>query len=588
MIGKESAPSPKDSSDATQTVIGKRKYPEWLLPVGLFAIPLLLFAIYFKVMFAGLINPDAMDFAQLARNLGAGRGFTTYVLRPLALEGRIDPARLPDMTHGPLYPFILAVTFGVLGAKDSVAACISGFFYVITVPVVYFFGKRLFNPTVAIASAALFTLNPLVLDYAVSGLHVTLYIFLSSSLFLTLYHLAAQAKQNSEASVDRINGKLLSLAGIISGALYLTDSAFFWIIPALIGAVALVHPLHRAKAALSFTASALIVMTPWMLRNGLTTGNPVFGLKGAEVWMNTQVYPGSSGYRMFSGEFVPDINLFNSILRKAMLGFNQILRTLPTITIAWALAFFLPSLLFQFKDKSAENVRRIALACFAALTLEMLFFSVQLPLFVGIINVFMMFALAYVQHLIQQARLYRIGAASFVGLLALTVIYPLINDMFLKDRPQPLRLSPTARDLGKMMAPGEICISDQPWVTAWYANRPSAWIPAKDEKMAELRKRLPQTHWLYLTEQTKSFSPSWEYVYSSLNRWNAACIIADVQKSPRPSEIVIDGNGQPLPEALSGFSSVAVPPVSNFPTGVVMAKMNTASAQNVVIPVSDH
>ena len=210
---------------------------------------------------------------------------------------------------------------------------------------------------------------------------------------------------------------------------------------------------------------------------------------------------------------------------------NQILRMLPAISISWVLAFFLPSLLFKFKDKSSESVRRISLACFFALVVEMFFFSVQLPLFVGLMSVFMMFALAYIQHLIQQARINKFGTFSIVSLLVLTVVYPLFHDMVLKDRPQPLRLSPAARELGKRMAPGEVCVSDQPWITAWYADRPTAWIPARDEKMGELRNRIPQANWLFLTEQSKKFSPSWEYVYSNFYRWSIACMIADVQKT---------------------------------------------------------
>ena len=345
------------------------------------------------------------------------------------------------------------------------------------------------------------------------------------------------------------------------------------------------HPVKKIPAAGWFSLPLLVLICPWMLRNGLVSGNPVFGLKGAEVWMNTQIYPGSSGYRLFSNELVPDSNLFTSILRKGMIGINQILRMLPAISISWVLAFFLPSLLFQFKDKSSELVRRVSLACFFALVVEMFFFSVQLPLFVGLMSVFMMFALAYIQHLIVQARLNKIGTVSVVSLLALTVVYPLFHDMVLKDRPQPLRLSPAARELGRRMSPGEVCISDQPWVTAWYADRPSAWIPARDEKVGELRKRITQSHWLFLTEQTKTFSPSWEYVYTNFYRWNISYMMADVQKTKKPADIIIDGNGQPLVEALHGFTSA--PPVPNLAPGVVMARANVASAQNGVFPVSE-
>ena len=41
------------------------------------------------------------------------------------VEGAI---RQPDVTHGPLYPFVLALAMGALGAKDSVVAGVSGVF----------------------------------------------------------------------------------------------------------------------------------------------------------------------------------------------------------------------------------------------------------------------------------------------------------------------------------------------------------------------------------------------------------------------------------------------------------------------------
>ena len=580
MQGEETTvPFDGGADNSEQPLVGRRNPYRWLTPVCLILIPLLIFTLYFKVMSVGLTNPDAMDFAQVARNLGAGRGFTTYILRPLALEGKINPARLPDMTHGPLYPFLLAISFAALGAKDTVAVGMSGIFYLLTVPLVYLFGKRLFNTVVAIGAASLFALNPLVLDYAVSGLHITLYIFLITGLFYVLYLLSAHAKQQAGALKNQISKPLIAIAGVLTGLLYLTDPAFFWIIPVIIGAVVIIHPVQKPSAALWISVPILVLISPWMLRNALTAGNPVFGLKGAEVWMNTAIYPGSTGYRLFSSELVPDSNLFTSILRKGLIGMNQILRMLPAISISWVLAFFLPSLLFKFKDKSSESVRRISLACFLALVIEMFFFSVQLPLFVGLMSVFMMFALAYIQHLIQQARLNKFGTFSIVSLLVLTVVYPLFHDMVLKDHPQPLRLSPAARELGKRMSPGEVCVSDQPWVYAWYADRPSAWIPARDEKMAELRNKIPQANWLFLTEQSKTFSPSWEYVYSNFYRWSLAYMIADVQKTKKPADIIIDGNGQPLVEALHGFTSV--PPVPNLPPGVVMVHVNPA-AQNPI------
>src|SRR5262245_15014185 len=50
-----------------------------LIFAAIFGPPLLLFA-YYRLMFPGLVNSDAMDFAQIGRNLSQGRGFVTYIL----------------------------------------------------------------------------------------------------------------------------------------------------------------------------------------------------------------------------------------------------------------------------------------------------------------------------------------------------------------------------------------------------------------------------------------------------------------------------------------------------------------------------
>src|SRR5262245_11166229 len=112
------------------------------LALTLLAGALLLF-LYYHAQFPGLKNPDALDFAQLGRNLSAGRGFVTSILRPLALTHGGNALAQPDVTHGPLYPFLLALAFGAFGARDGVVAFISGLFYLLTIPVIYRLGARL-------------------------------------------------------------------------------------------------------------------------------------------------------------------------------------------------------------------------------------------------------------------------------------------------------------------------------------------------------------------------------------------------------------------------------------------------------------
>src|SRR5689334_17775228 len=174
-----------------------------MLILLLITIPPLLLVLYCRVMFPGLTNPDAMDFAQLGRNLSSGQGFVTHMLRPLALEHGPNILHQPEVTHGPLYPFILALAFGIFGSKDAVVAGVSGIFYLLTIPVLYILSVRLFNRAVGILTALIFIGNALMLEYASSGLHITLYIFLATCLFLTVSHFAPPTLEASPSKNAR-------------------------------------------------------------------------------------------------------------------------------------------------------------------------------------------------------------------------------------------------------------------------------------------------------------------------------------------------------------------------------------------------
>jgi hypothetical protein len=77
---------------------------------------------YTAAQFNGLRHPEAMDQAQVARNLARGEGFTTQFIRPLSLwrlaerssarDAMVD--HHPDITHPPAYPALLGALFCIM------------------------------------------------------------------------------------------------------------------------------------------------------------------------------------------------------------------------------------------------------------------------------------------------------------------------------------------------------------------------------------------------------------------------------------------------------------------------------------------
>lgn len=538
-----------------------------LLTACAIIFPIVLLRLYYGLMFPGLTNADALDFAQIGRNLAEGRGFSTSLIRPLTLPLGADLLHQPDTTHGPLYPFCLALGFGIFGVKDSTVSLVSGVFFLLTIPLVYLLGCRVGNRTVGRLAAIVFAANALNLEYAVSGLHISLYIFLTTALFLTLHRLASFAYDPDTSRDVGLPKGTYALAGLLTGLLYLTDPVFFWLIPvAFFVVVVLPHPKRGVGIAL-FVLPLLLTAGMWMLRNGMVADNPFFGTRGSEVWMNTPIYPGNTAYRMLPEEFVPGVTLLHAVIRKMFLNASQILLMFPQINASWMLAFFLPSLLFRFPSPASNLVRNALLIAFLALFFGMMLFGLQMPLFAGVVPSMLTFAAAYLLHRLQEAQPDRHARIMLTGLVTFLIACPLLTDLLVAERTPSIRSIETAKWLGQTAARNEAVFSDQPWIVAWYANRPAVWLPATDKKTADIRAKYPQIRWLFLTEQSRTYSEGWRYVYDALYRWSSATAQAKEKKLPLPTGMTIAGTGLPLMQALGGFS--AVPPVQTYPAAVV-------------------
>lgn len=549
--------------------IRRKSSKSWILIPLLLLGPIILFSIYFKVLNSGLTSPEALDFAQVGRNLGSGKGFSTYIIRPLAMRGDYNVLRQPDTMHGPLYPFMLALAFGIFGAKDAVVSLTAGLFYVLTIPMVYLLGKLLFNPLIGILGAIAFAVNSLYLSMALSGMHITLFVFLSTSLFLVLHSLYRAQQEMTEATGAKLNKGTLFLSAALTGALYLTDPVFFWITLAMTGSLFWMFRKQWSEVGIWYALPLLILIMPWMVRNGMLSGNPIFGLRGAEVWMNTSAYPGNYAYRLFPSEMTPEGGLFGAILRKGLLNAGQILQTFLLMPGNWLLAFLLPALFFRLQDKAQSRMRGVVLLCFLALCLEIVLFTTQTPLFLCIVPALLLFALAYVQHLVEESKLDRFSTSAIAAVLGIMLIYPLFSDIALIGKEAKSPMVSAALTLKSISKEGDVCISDQPWLPAWYADRPSVWIPVSDKKTEEFRIHVTGVRWLFLTDQSRNFSPLWSYIYNTFTQWNFEYVEKQSQGKPKPAGIVIGGKGQPLIEALQGFKSVE--PRQGLPLNIVIA-----------------
>lgn len=550
---------------------GEVRIRTWLTAIGLLVSPFLFLGLYYKTTFGGLVNPDALDYAQLGRNLSAGHGFVTYVLRPLALSHGTNALQQPDITHGPLYPFFLALAFGVLHPSDHVVAGVSAVFYLLTVPMIYLLGARMFSTAIGVLSALIFACNGLMLQYACSGLPLTLEIFLMTSLLLVVYRMTSQRFDNEDSKAGPSSGSLI-LAGILSGFLYLTDPIFVWVLPVIAGLVLWIFGSRRWQSLAVFAVPVCVLCIPWMVRNSMLTGNPVFGLRGMDIWAFTpHYYPGDQVYTIMPDDLSPGKDAFMAVVMKVFSGLGDVIQQTPQIAASWVLAFFLPSLFFRFADKAVNTVRAAALLCLGAIVVGLLpmDLALHMPVLTCLMPTLLIFSVAYVTYLVQQARLTRKGAALTFCIIAVAAIYPMIDMMFLSGvRPGALKEEASAMSLKQLTQKDDVSFSDQPWIVAWYADRPSVWIPHDDSQVAAIQKDY-SVRWLFITENARALSPAWEYLQANFEKWNMVWQMHQGSgQAPVPS-IRINANKQvPLFDALQGFTSVPPPPDAS-PTAVI-------------------
>lgn len=407
-----SAPRP---ADAPGRLPNAQRSQTLLWGVAWALATLALAAYAYKRLFAGdLVDPDAMDFAQIARNWGSGHGYSTSIFRPLALSGFVAPATpdavtVPDISRPPLYPFLLTVAFAAHGGHGggTVAALTSLLFFLASAVAVFFLARRLFpqegQPWLALLSAGLYVLGGGALGYAVSGLPVTLATLNLTLLLITLHW-------SHEVGGRAVPPARCFVVGMVLGLCYLTQySLLLLVVPTLVYIYASRASSRAGLGVLAGAVGFFVITGPWLVRNALVShGNPFFTLLLYGLMANTPDYPGPTTiYR----SAVPTIGLFSyffshlsEMVRKAgqNLYFYQthLLDVFSVFIIAPALA----ALLWRFPDPRVGVLRGYIAVCVLLLVVVTVFFAPSMQILAPFAPVLCVLACGFVFGLLSQQK----------------------------------------------------------------------------------------------------------------------------------------------------------------------------------------
>ncbi|MCC7161294.1 MAG: hypothetical protein IT331_02280 [Anaerolineae bacterium] len=286
----------------------------FVIAFGFAFAALCIFALNFFVLNGGMPAwwPDTYEYAVAAKNVSEGRGLVTtasYVLDTFLLRDFGVPQ--PYVHHDTGLPLWMGFVMYFFGSDAEGVGWTGGISYILTVPLTFLLGMRLYNKAIGVLAALLALINIQLITYSVTGLSEMPYAFFMTLFLLTLY-------------VAR-NRWMLLLAGALFGWLWVfrsnTIAALPWVLlfvalaplaaRSLFGRhVRLFQIIYLARRDIflrltPFLLGMLLVVTPNFVRAYQTLGNPLYNINSMYALVfNTDAFAGKT--KEFLSDVAPD------------------------------------------------------------------------------------------------------------------------------------------------------------------------------------------------------------------------------------------------------------------------------------------
>lgn len=458
--------------------------------------------------FQGLRHPEAMDHAQVARNLSLGRGFQTRVIRPLGLwqvrrhyENRTGQ-RIPLETlttlalHSretltpPVYPVLVSLPFRALRGVFQQAFIVPADPYrpggfkpelLVLVPIglictllsailVFRIARRLLDRRAAWLAFILILMTNAMWANAVSGRNIA---FLGLVFTATLFLMIVAETLHAERRRGFLKWGCLTAAAFLAGVGFLTRYSYGLVMLPLLGWGILGFPGRRAHVPLWMTLIFLGLAVPWCAWIWRGTGNP-FGLAPYQVFLDLGAHPEDFVLRTLM--FDPATVTLSQVARKVLTNAREFLTgRLLLIGGSFVASIFVLSLLHRYRRPA---LRRLYATAWAALLLFAMAECFTRPaddgLLLVVFPVMTLFAAAFYFVMLD-----RMGITLQVVRAVITVFFVAVNAAVLALTlilprtaiPYPPYWPPVIRFLGETLQPGEAMMADIPEGVAWYGDR---------------------------------------------------------------------------------------------------------------------
>ena len=488
---------------------------------GVFVFVALGLSVFFLMnQFRGLPVSQAMDQAQIGREILRGHGWETQIIRPLAIGDLLRHGKDPktavwrDTYNAPVPPLLDAAAMWVpfingwtfsgsnpVYPSDRAIACMGVIFFLASVVVLYFIGIELFDRRLATIACGLVLICDMMWRYSLSGLPQMALLLM---LHLNVYALL-RAVRARYVSLPHLGWVAAVGAGF--GVMALTHAlSIFIFVPVLVFSALFLKP--RGWAGVLMLGIFLLIYVPWLVRNAMVCGD-FRGMAGYAA-LDGIVRPEAGHMRRFAVDLGGTSgNYFAANFRVNLVA--QVNRIVEYMGWSFVAPVALLSVLHAFRRPVTALFRWVLFSMWASAVCGMAIFGMKEEhgfaadqFYLLFVPLFICYGMAYI--LVQWDRriglgfilpqwserssVHRFLRSSLIAVIFLVSGIPLTGSLLFDKAglliEWPPYIPPYIAKLKTWFGPKEIIGSDMPWAVAWYADRRSLWLPYDPQDLFDL------------------------------------------------------------------------------------------------------
>ena len=226
------------------------------------------------------VDRDAYDYAQIGRQVRQGHGYTTRQIFPRHIPYIEQKGTLgedwPSLLRYPVSPTLNALAQRLVADPVQAAVVQSGVCFLLSVPLFFLLAARLTDSKWASVATVFYVGDPRIWRDSYNGMTESVALLVVLAVFYLGFLPATREGRNS----------IWATLGLLCGLAYLTRTQLIVLVPLGLAVAAFaVRVGARRRSAFLFLTCALLAISPWLMRNFLVTGDPLFAFTNSRNFL---------------------------------------------------------------------------------------------------------------------------------------------------------------------------------------------------------------------------------------------------------------------------------------------------------------